>query len=148
MPIQLQEFLIEADAKEQSVKCSLFAQVISRCGSATLKAWGTSMIPSIFPGDILTVHRAEASRLEAGDVAVYLHSGRLFVHRVVRAIDQNSAILVTRGDAMECDDPPVEAEEVVGRVTFIVPGRRLTYRLRRGLAALRSAMTIVFLLVS
>src|SRR5882724_4175462 len=111
MPIQLQEFLIGPDTAEQSAKCALFAQVISRCGKAKLKALGTSMVPSILPGDTLVVERSEVSRLVAGDVAVYLRFGRLFAHRVIRVVDEPVAALVTRGDAMECDDPPVLAHE-------------------------------------
>jgi hypothetical protein len=147
MPIQFQEFLIGRGAAEQSVKCELFAQVVSRCGNAKLKALGTSMVPSIWPGDTLIVEREQVSGLGAGDIAVYLRSGRLFAHRVIRAVNEPAAVLVTRGDAMDRDDPPVLADEIVGRVTAIVPGPRLTNRIRRAMAALRNAIPIFSLAV-
>ncbi len=137
--------MIGPGAEEQRVRCALFAQVISRCGSAKLKAWGTSMVPSILPGDTLKVERAETSGFVAGDVAVYLRAGRLFVHRVVRVMDGPVSALVTRGDAMECEDPPVLADEIVGRVTSIVPGPRLAYHVRHILAALRNSLAMLFL---
>jgi hypothetical protein len=145
MPIQLEEFLIGPHSEEQSVKCALFAQIVSRCGYARLKALGTSMAPSILPGDTLIVERRQMPGLAIGDVAVYLRSGRLFAHRVARIVNGPDATLVTRGDAMDSDDPPVLADEIIGRVVSVVPGPRLAYRLRRLLAALRSAMAIFFL---
>ena len=146
MPIQLQEFVIEAGDNEQEAKCLLFAEVIARCGEGKVKAWGTSMVPTILPGDTLMVERRTISELAGGDLAVYLHSGRLFAHRVVRVLNESESVLITRGDAMECDDPPVFAGEVVGRVTSIIPDARITRRVRRGLSALRNAASTLLLL--
>ena len=145
MPIQFQEFLIGPGSAEEGVKCALFAQIISRCGNAKFKALGTSMLPSIWPGDTLIVQREDATGLVAGDVAVYLRFNRLFAHRVVRLVNEPVVSLVTRGDAMESDDPPVLAHEIVGRVARIVPGPRLAHRMRRTLAVLRNAMAVFFL---
>jgi signal peptidase I len=144
MPIQLQEFLIERSAEEQSVKCALFAQVVSRCGSARLKVWGTSMVPGILPGDTLIVEKAPISGLAVGDVAVYARSSRLFAHRVTSIVDGVNRAVVTRGDAMECDDPPVFAEQIVGRVASIVPRPRLASRVWRRLAAIRTTAAFFF----
>jgi signal peptidase I len=146
MPIQLQEFLIGIESEEQSAKCALFAEVVSRHGAAKLKAWGTSMVPAILPGDTLVVEHQQISGLAAGDVAVYLRAGRLFAHRVLEVVNEPDAALITRGDAMDCDDPPVLAHEVIGRVTSIAPGPRLTRHVRRGLSALRNVAAALFLL--
>jgi hypothetical protein len=142
MPIQSQEFLTKADVDEETAKCALFAQVISRYGKAKLKALGTSMVPAIWPGDTLVVERQEAPGLLAGDVAVYMRYGRLFAHRVIRVVQGPEISLVTRGDAMTWDDPLVLADEIVGRVVAIVPGPRFAYRIRRAIAALRHALVI------
>jgi signal peptidase I len=142
MPIQSQEFLTKAGVIEESAKCALFAQVVSRYGKAKLKALGTSMVPAIWPGDTLVVERREALELLAGEVAVYLHQGRLFAHRVIRVAHEPEVFLVTRGDATAGDDPPVLPEEVIGRVVTIVPGPRLAYRVRRAIGALRHALVI------
>jgi hypothetical protein len=137
MPIQSHEFLTKPGAAAEAVKCALFAQVISRYGKARLKALGTSMVPSIWPGDTLVVERQEAACLLAGDVAVYLRFGRLFAHRVIGIVEGPMVALVTRGDAMACDDPLVLADEIVGRVVAVVPGPRLTYRVKRTMALLK-----------
>ena len=146
MPIQLQEFLIGADSEEQSVKSALFAEVIARCGEAKVKAWGTSMVPTILPGDVLLVEQQQMAGLNVGDVAVYLRSGRLFAHRVMKIVGGSPAALITRGDAMDCDDPSVLAENIVGRVVSIMRGPRLTRRMRRGFSVVRKAAANLFLL--
>jgi hypothetical protein len=140
MPVQSQELLIRAAPGEEALKCALFAELISRYGQARLKAMGTSMLPSIWPGDTLMVERQAISSLVAGDVAVYLRCGRLFAHRVVGVVRQPVAALITRGDAVSCDDQPVFGEELLGRVSAIVPGPRLASRIQRSIAALQSAL--------
>jgi hypothetical protein len=145
MPLQSQEFLTRPDAAAEAVKCALFAQIVSRHGRAKLKALGTSMIPSIWPGDTLIVERQEMPGLLAGDIAVYMRHGRLFAHRVMRVAHEPVLSLVTRGDAMADDDPLVLSDEVIGRVVTIVPGPRLTYRIKRTLAALRNALPLLSL---
>ena len=145
MPIQLQELLIEPGAEKQSVKCALFAQVISRHGVAKLKAWGTSMVPAILPGDTLIVQRQQIADLAVGDVAVYLRSGRVFAHRVTRVVNEPVVALITRGDAMHADDPPVSAAQILGRVASIVPRPRIAARIRRSLRAWKNALVTVFL---
>jgi hypothetical protein len=146
MSIQFQEFLTGPSPAKEGVKCLLFAEIVARCGKAKFKAQGTSMLPSIWPGDTLLVEREGVSGLTAGDIAVYLRCGRLFAHRVLRVAPDRPARIVTRGDALEEDDPPVLAREIVGRVAAVVPGPRLAYRFRRLRAALKSAAAFLFLL--
>jgi signal peptidase I len=116
MPVQSQEFLTGPDSAKEAVKCALFVQVISRYGRAKLKALGSSMIPAIWPGDTLLVELRTLSGLGVGDVAVYLRGERLFAHRVVKIGSERERTVITRGDAMAHDDPPLLADEIVGRV--------------------------------
>lgn len=100
----------------QSACCDLVAEVVRDSGSANLKVKGLSMLPAIWPGDVLTIRRQTLDRLEPGQIALFHREGRLTAHRVVR-IEADS--LVTRGDCVPCVDRPVRASEVVGQVEAI-----------------------------
>ena len=49
------------EAREDDPKLDLAAEILRRCGTVQLKAWGTSMLPSVWPGDLLTTIRIPAT---------------------------------------------------------------------------------------
>jgi signal peptidase len=121
------------------VSRSLFLEVLRSFGEAKLAVNGTSMLPSIWPGDILEVRRPRdpENPAEVSEVVLFEREGRFFAHRVVEVEkvrradggDRYRTVLVTRGDRLRAPDPPVEAEELLGRVTCILRGgRRLAPR--------------------
>ena len=115
--------------------CELAGEVIRTFGEVRLRVLGTSMVPSIHPGDVISVHHAGLSEMSPGEIALYLREGRLFVHRVVtRAGSPNRPLLVMRGDRLSKADPPVCSSELLGRVHLI---ERLACRSNRlpGLAS-------------
>jgi len=107
---------------ETTLKCELAADVLRSYGKLRLQVNGWSMFPSVRPSDTLIVDQVSRSEVTKGDLVLFIRSRRLFVHRVV-AIDASPAIL-TRGDAMPTPDSPVDAAELLGRVSFIVRGDR------------------------
>ena len=78
------------------------------------------MLPSVWPGDILLIHRAEFSGLCTGDLLFYARDGGFVVHRVV---GKNVDAAITRGDASVRDDDPVAPSRVLGKVALIERGR-------------------------
>ncbi len=106
--------------------CELAGEVVSRFGEVRLRVLGTSMVPSIRPGDLISVQRAAFSDIAAGEIALYLREGRLFAHRVVaRAGGSQQPLLVLRGDRLSQNDAPVCASEFLGRVHRIERDGRL-----------------------
>src|ERR1700676_5350556 len=97
--------------------CGLAEEVVRTFGEVRLRVFGTSMVPSILPGDLISVQRAGVSEISSGEIVLYLREGRLFAHRMV-ALDANSehARLITRGDRLLHNDPPVSSAELLGRV--------------------------------
>lgn len=75
-----------------------------------------SMEPAILTDELIIV-KAEDSYAE-GDIVVYQSGKMLVVHRLV-AIDGESA--VTRGDANNTDDAPIELSQIKGRVIYHIP---------------------------
>lgn len=113
---------------------ALVAEAVLRFGRARIRVRGASMLPSLWPGDEVTIERADPAQARIGEVVVYLNGDRLFVHRVAGHV---AGHLVTRGDALRSRDPLVAYGDVIGRVVlveragrFVVPGEpRLPARL-------------------
>jgi signal peptidase len=105
----------------------LAADLLERGERLSLRVRGSSMLPSLFPGDVLTFRRCAPAEIVVGDIVLFLREGRCFVHRVAErmAVDGDSR-LRTRGDALSACDPPVGETEVLGRLSVIErKGRRL-----------------------
>jgi Peptidase S24-like len=124
----------------EDTKLGLAAEVLRRHGSVFLKARGVSMLPAVWPGDLLTIQRAAYDEVAAGDVVLVLRDHRFCIHRLVGWQRGREGLLsVTRGDAMPQDDPPAAASEVLGRVARIRRGNRSFVPSRR-VSMLHSAL--------
>ena len=103
--------------------CDLAAEVAETFGRVCLRVSGTSMVPAIRPGDLVSVERARAGEIAPGEIVVFMREGRLIVHRVVaRTGSPGDGYLVTRGDRTRRNDALVSSAELVGRVTQIGRG--------------------------
>jgi len=101
-------------------KCSLAAEVVRQHGQLRLRVTGLSMLPAVWPGDIVTVERQEPAHVQSGELVLVEHEGRLRLHRLVaRQRFRETVCLVTRGDSLSTDDPPVLPAQVLGVVTSI-----------------------------
>jgi signal peptidase I len=96
--------------------CELVAEALRAGAETRVRVMGTSMLPALWPGDILVI-RALVITPSSGNIVLFLRQGRLFAHRVVRAVGSE---LITRGDALPDLDPPVRVSEVLGVVAEIV----------------------------
>jgi len=106
-----------------TLSCSLASEVVRTFGKVRLRVFGTSMVPSVLPGDLISVQRAGLSGISCGEIVLYSREGRLFAHRVVgRAGSHEDPRLITRGDRLSHNDPPVSCSELLGRVTSIQCG--------------------------
>jgi len=90
------------------------------------------MLPSIWPGDLLSIENAPYEEIVPGDIVLVRRDNRFFVHRLAeRRHDRGALQWITRGDAMLQNDPRATASELLGRVSsirrncrVIVPRRR------------------------
>jgi len=105
---------------KQTARCAIAAEVLRVSGALSLRVFGGSMLPSIWPGDTLTVHRARASDIHPGKLVLYARDGGLVVHRAVHC---SQDALITRGDALKGNDAPVQPGQVLGEVVAIQRGR-------------------------
>jgi signal peptidase I len=100
-------------------------------GVALRQVTGTSMVPSLKPGEMVFVEPCSDPR--PGDIVAFaLHDG-LLVHRVVKVA---GSWVTCRGDNRLVDDPPVPREAVLGKVVQIA-GRKRVPDGRRDVARVR-----------
>ena len=123
MQRQPEEFLAPGDFMESPfdgidlTKSELAAKTVRRFGELRLRVTGSSMLPAILPGDVLRIRNCRIDQAGPGDIVLFIRHRRLFAHR---AIARSGAGLLTQGDALAEPDPPVTADELLGRVTRIM----------------------------
>lgn len=109
-----------SDSSRNLCKHNLALEVLRTTGTLRLTAFGYSMLPSIWPGEILTVKAKSLDQIQRGDVVLFTREGRLFIHR---NLGQTKTLLElrlrTRGDAMPHPDEPVSAYELLGRIESV-----------------------------
>jgi hypothetical protein len=101
-------------------KQDLVAEVLRTNGKVTLAARGHSMLPTLWPGDLLTVVTTTFEQVHPGDIVLYQRSERFFIHRVMRKLaGSDRPSLVARGDSMSGFDAPVLPEELLGKIVSV-----------------------------
>ncbi len=117
---------------ENAVKCELAAQVLRSFGTLRFVATGWSMLPSLWPGEVLVVERIrenndrDEDRARVGDIVLVRRESGLCAHRVVAAAGTSeNPQWITRGDALPAPDRPVGAKELLGRVAYVIRGGKL-----------------------
>jgi signal peptidase I len=118
----------------QDSKLGLAAEMLRGGGTVRLKAWGSSMLPSVWPGDLLTIQSTAYGEVVPGDIVLVTRDNRFFVHRLVETRQDGDCFSwITKGDSMPQNDSPAAASELLGRVVGIsranrscIPSRRVS----------------------
>lgn len=76
-----------------------------------------SMEPALSKGDLILVRQTDSFR--EGDVVVYQDGDLLVVHRIISLVDGQA---ITKGDANNAFDDPVELSAIKGEVFLSLPG--------------------------
>jgi hypothetical protein len=92
------------------------------------------MLPTLWPGDLLTVQSRRLEEIEPGEIVLYRRRDRFFIHRAVsKCLTGDGLLLIARGDSMPEADPPVRTGQVLGKITEVqragavfLPARRLS----------------------
>jgi hypothetical protein len=122
VPLQSEEFLVFgppmpvlAEAHLQH-KLELAAEVLVSGRAIRLQALGTSMLPTIWPGDVLGIEPRPRCEIVPGDIVLVARQRRFFVHRL---IEKHNAGWITRGDSLPRNDEPAEEGQVLGKLSVI-----------------------------
>jgi signal peptidase len=97
----------------------LATEVVRTFGRIRLCVTGTSMLPAVQPGDLLTIRRVHLEEISLGEIVLVTRQNRLLAHRVRGHFHPHEPYLTTRGDRLRHDDPPVFRSDLLGKVTSI-----------------------------
>lgn len=92
-------------------------------GDQLLSVQTGSMVPVFYPGDAVATRKVTLEELLVGDIVAYRSRDNpkvLVSHRLV-SINHVTGKLITHGDALELQDVPFPASQVVGTVYKVVP---------------------------
>lgn len=119
--------MVPAAQEREILKLELAADVLRSSGELRFVARGASMVPAIFPGDVLLVRHQPIVTMRCGDVALWCRDGCFCAHRVLRVENRHEeGAIVTRGDALREEDARVTSSEFLGHVYAIVRrGKRI-----------------------
>ncbi len=98
---------------------SMAAEVLQSNGMLRLGVTGSSMLPALWPGDVVTLAATADPRI--GEIVLFQRGDQFVIHRVIRVASLPGQI-ITRGDSMGDRDHPIAASEVLGRVVSVRRG--------------------------
>ena len=121
---------VSSPSEAHALKCELAGEVLRSSGRLRLQVTGWSMLPTIWPGDVIEIESARGEEIAQGDIVLYGRNRRFVVHRLVEQETVPGAIVMTtRGDAMGLPDPPFSDGALMGKVALISrSGRALVPR--------------------
>lgn len=93
------------------VRVSLAQDSLQRFGRLRFRAMGSSMLPAIAAGDILTFRAATPDELVSGQVVLVKDNGRLVAHRL---LSHAQGLMTTMGDSLRIPDAPFHPSQLLG----------------------------------
>jgi hypothetical protein len=107
---------------EPCVRISLAQDSLQQSGRLRFRAMGSSMLPAIAPGDVLTFRIATPGEVIPGQVVLMQDNGRLVAHRL---LSHAQGLLTTMGDSLRAPDAPLPAACLLGVLDTHQRGERI-----------------------
>jgi hypothetical protein len=102
----------------------LVADALRFGGRVRLRVHGESMLPTLWPGDVVEIAGCAPADVRSGEIVLALRDGRFFLHRLVSPCTSSGFLL--RGDSMPGPDPQFSPESLLGRLVGTDSGRSLS----------------------
>jgi len=104
----------------------LISEVLKIGKAFPFQAKGSSMMPFIKDGDVITLIDGMISKIELGDVVAVItpSNNMLRIHRVVRIVKDS---YVVKGDHVSCIDGRFDRAQILGKVAKVEREQRLVY---------------------
>jgi signal peptidase I len=112
---------MDAETGRRAVWCELVHEVAGAQGEVRLKVAGGSMLPTVWPGDVVTVRQCTFEELRPGQIVLHGRDETLTLHRIARVASDH---VITRGDSLPKYDQPVKASDILGQVVSLCRGGR------------------------
>ena len=95
-------------------RSALAAASLCESGRLRLQLRGESMLPTLWPGDVVEIASCSVDDVHPGEIVLALRAGRFFLHRFVTRLQPGGFQL--RGDSMPGSDPQFPDEALLGRL--------------------------------
>jgi len=93
---------------------ALAADSLRGSGRLRLRVRGQSMLPILWPGDVVEIASCSVDDVRPGDIVLVLLGDRFVLHRFLARSQANGFLL--RGDSMPGPDPQFPSEALLGRL--------------------------------
>jgi hypothetical protein len=99
-----------------AVRSALVADVLRRSDRlrVRLRVHGESMLPTLWPGDVVEIESCSVEDVRPGEIVLALRDDRLVLHRLLAPCTPNGFLL--RGDSVPAPDPQFPPEALLGRL--------------------------------
>lgn len=112
-------------------RSALAADALRRGGRLRLQVRGESMLPSVWPGDMVEIADCPLEDVHPGEIVLALREDRLFLHRFLARCGPDGFQL--RGDSMPAPDPIFPSAGFQGRLDQVTrAGRSIPLSVRLG----------------
>ncbi|MBZ5657187.1 MAG: S24/S26 family peptidase [Acidobacteriia bacterium] len=99
-------------------RSALAADALRRGGRLRLRVRGESMLPSVWPGDMVEIADCHLEDVHPGEIVLALREDRLFLHRFLARRGDEGFLL--RGDSMAAPDPMFPLSAFQGRLVHLL----------------------------
>jgi signal peptidase I len=132
MPDKPEDFLTIGNAPSRPFatgadRSALAVECLRRTGSLRLRVYGESMLPAVWPGDVVEIKRCSLEDLRPGQIVLAWREGRLFLHRLLAPVTSSGFLL--QGDSLPEPDPWFPPQAVLGRLVACAAANRGRRRL-------------------
>jgi hypothetical protein len=103
----------DAPAAWHAERSALAAASLRDNGRLRLQLRGESMLPTLWPGDVVEIASCSVDDVHPGEIVLALRAGRFFLHRF---INRRPGSFQLRGDSMPGSDPQFPNDALLGRL--------------------------------
>ena len=97
---------------------SLAAEALRRSGRLRLQVRGESMLPALWPGDLVEIAACSLNDVERDEIVLAFREGRFFLHRFLAQHERDG--FLTCGDSMPGPDPVFQSDALLGKLMHVV----------------------------
>jgi hypothetical protein len=101
-------------AELHAERSALAVAVLRSSGRLRLRVRGASMLPTLWPNDVVEIASCSVEDVGPGEIILALREGRFFLHRWVSRSGASGFLL--QGDSMPAPDPLFLNEALLGRL--------------------------------
>ncbi len=123
MPQPQERILTVSPERQADLRLALARQTLQTAGHLRIRAFGSSMLPAILPGDLLTFRAATPADAVPGRIV--LAATNVSEWRVHRIAALDGDWVVTRGDALRHLDPATTRASLLGVLEVQQRGDRI-----------------------